>query len=150
MKKETGFSKYDNDGRVIYSESINCNGDTIRHYYEYDDLGRRVVYRQRMYDPDFKTGEMDDLLILEELTIYYRDGSSYKSNANFVTGILRETSINNMGREVNIKEFSMDTGYGTEKIWNAYRNTYDIRMTYNAFIPYALPIRYSLCSYFNR
>ena len=36
-KKGTGFSKYDKNGNVIYSESIGNLGETVRHFYFYDD-----------------------------------------------------------------------------------------------------------------
>ena len=38
FKKGSGFSKYDRNGNVIYSESIGRKGETVRHFYNYDDI----------------------------------------------------------------------------------------------------------------
>ena len=64
FKKGSGFSKYDRNGNVIYSESIGRKGETVRHFYNYDDFGRRIYY---------KKVELDS--VFEESIDYYIDGS---------------------------------------------------------------------------
>ena len=38
-------SKYDHKGNVIYSESLDLEGMTVRHFYKYDQNDRRIYYK---------------------------------------------------------------------------------------------------------
>lgn len=143
-KKGTDYSRYNEQGLVTYSESIGYRGDTVRHYYDYDAQGRRIQYIERIYEPNIDTGDLDDLVILEEHTIYYDNGDRYIQNANFDTGILTQKYINSMGRELKIKSFDMTTGYGTVMTYNSYRDCYDIKNIIEVFIPYALSIKWEI------
>ena len=69
-KKAIGFSRYDSKGNVVYSESLKKEGETVRHFYSYDDFGRRIHYRK----------EEDDN-IFDESTTYLDNGYiTYKTD----------------------------------------------------------------------
>lgn len=116
FKKSSGFSRYDNMGNVIYSESIGKNGETVRHFYKYDDFGRRIEYSE--------LDENSNIIIIEH-TSYENNGNVYK----YIWDDIHHTStimiINSMGRTVYSKFVNSDTGQYTINTYNNYKDRND-------------------------
>lgn len=123
FKKGTGFSRYDSDGNVIYSESIGNAGEIVRHFYFYDDLQRRTHYSREEKDNVFS-----------EFTKYYNDGSKeiLSFNSNDCGGYCHKL-YNNMGRM--IKEIIEDSaGNIIHKDYDPYTGKYIIKKGKSPYI----------------
>lgn len=121
FKKGSGFSKYDRNGNVVYSESIGRKGETVRHFYNYDDIGRRIYY---------KKVELDS--VFEESIDYYIDGSYIINTSIMPEHTFCKREYNSMGRI--IKEVSEDReGNIAHKVFDPYRNRYNITKTKSPF-----------------
>lgn len=118
-KKGTGFSKYDKNGNVIYSESIGNLGETVRHFYFYDDLNRRIRYRRE---------EM--LNTFEEVTEYFNDGSKQITTSNSNSSGWCTRMYNNMGRMIDEQTVD-DCGNMIHTIYK-----HDTYVTFKSKIPY--------------
>lgn len=121
FRKGSGFSKYDKDGNVIYSESIGRKGETVRHFYNYDNFGRRIYY---------KKVELDT--IFEESIDYCTDGSYTINTSIMPEHTFYKRVYNSMGRI--IKEVSEDReGNIVHKVFDPYRNHYIITKNKSPF-----------------
>lgn len=148
FKKGHGFSRYNEQGLVIYSESIGSTGNTITHHYEYDELGRRIHYYQKTWDYDPAEGDEFEYIIFEEFTVYYDNGSSWvraidynaKNIYGLMTGAITERTIDSNGRNQQIKSYDMVTGFGTLTVYDAYKNAYFTTDIREVFIPHGIPV----------
>lgn len=123
-KKAIGFSRYDSKGNVVYSESLKKEGETVRHFYSYDDFGRRIHYRK----------EEDDN-IFDESTVYLDNGYIQVASYNMSNDCYNNHSIklyNTMGR---IIEETTEDVYGNiiHRVYNTYKDSYDIIKAINPF-----------------
>lgn len=125
-KKGYGFSKYDNEGRVIYSESKGVYGELIKHHYKYDTLGRRTYYAE--YNNDER--------ILEEWYTYI-DNLTYETIIWYREEVFIQKTINSMGREIYIKTIILKDNQNTStiKTYNSANGTYDIKQSAELFVP---------------
>lgn len=125
-KKGYGFSKYDNEGRVIYSESKGVYGELIKHHYKYDALGRRIYYAE--YNNDER--------ILEEWYTYI-DNLTYETIIWYREEVFIQKTINSMGREIYIKTINLKDNQNTStiKTYNSANGTYDIKQSAELFVP---------------
>lgn len=119
-----GFSKYDNEGRVIYSETKNPNGDITKHHYNYDSLGRRIYY------DEYNNGE----LILKE-TKTYINNLTYVESIWYKENVYKISIVNNMGRELMIKTINLNDNTSITKTYNVKTCTYDTKQSIEFFIP---------------
>lgn len=110
-----GFSKYDSNGNVIYSESIWQDGWKVRHFYKYDEFNRRIEYKRVVLDENFTT--------YEEYITYYSNGAktiyTYNSNTK-ITGI---KEYDGSGRMLSEKIIDIN-GFYTYKGYNQYTKKY--------------------------
>jgi len=142
FKKGTGFSKYDSEGRVTYSESIDSEGETIRHFYKYDSLGRRVQYKTTYFDID-NCEVLEEYTIYEENTYYYDDGSMLVMKADWGKNDpyrhhYTEEHITSMGRKDYIKYVDMATGHCIIKRFNYDNRRYEtVSDSQQLFVPYS-------------
>lgn len=111
-----GFSKYNQDGLVTYSESRDKSGNLIKHYYEYDELGRRIHYIQT---------DINGKFIIEERTYYHPDGYKSIYMTFYKEKTYSERCIDRCGREVYIKSVDATTHIGKVKELDVYRNRYN-------------------------
>lgn len=112
FKKGVGFSKYDSNGNVVYSESVGRNGETVQHFYEYDNLGRRNKYSE----------VSNSGILMVEYTRYDNTGSVYKYIWNEIHHTSTIKIINNMGRVTYSKTINSDTGKYTTTIYDSYKD----------------------------
>ena len=110
-----GFSKYTQDGLVTYSETKEKSGNLIKHYYEYDDSGRRTHYIQT---------DIDGRFIMNEYTYYYPNGYKRIYVSFYKEKTYCERLIDRCGREVYIKSVDATTHLGKVKELDTYRNKY--------------------------
>ena len=126
-KKRTGaygFSKYDNEGRVTYSESKGVDGELVKHHYSYDDIGRRVYYAE--YN--------NDVLTLEERKSYINN-LTYVESIWYKENVYKTTIVNDMGRELMIKTINLNDNTSITKTFIPSIGTYDIKQSIEFFIP---------------
>jgi hypothetical protein len=149
FKKGTGFSKYDSSGRVIYSESISSEGETIFHFYKYDDLGRRIEYKKCYYDiDDCEVMQMYTTYI--ENTIYMDDGSMIVMKCDWGMNDpykhhYTEEHINPMGRKYCVKYLDTATGHCTIRRYNYDTRKYEVIFDgQELFVPYGWPLVYAI------
>lgn len=112
--KSGGFSKYDNNGNVIYSESVGIEGETVRHFYFYDEFGRRIRYKKE-----------ESNNIFEEYTKYLNNGSKEVISIILPSYTMCIRKYNNLGRLLE-EETQDKEGNGIRRIYDAYRDTYNI------------------------
>lgn len=117
IKMKKGFSQYDRKGNVIYSESIWEKGETVRHFYQYDDSERRIMYKRII--------ESDIPEIYEEYTTYYDNGNKSVYVYNNISKITNIRVYNNLGRLLSEKIIDIN-GYYTYKVYNQYTRKYEI------------------------
>lgn len=121
FKKGSGFSRYNKEGNVIYSESIGNEGETVRHFYDYDSQQHRIYYRKEEINSTF-----------EEITEYSNNGYKTVYTSIMPEHIFYTRIYNSMGRM--IEEVSEDK-YGNiiHKVFDAYRNQYTISKSKSPF-----------------
>ena len=141
FKRGTGFSKYDSEGRVTYSESIDSEGETIRHFYKYDNTGRRIQYRKTYFDID-NCEAMEEYTIYTEDTIYHDDGSMVIIKMDWGKNDpyrhhYTEEYINPMGRKYCVKYIDVSNGHCTIQRYNYNTRKYEtIFDGQELFVPY--------------
>lgn len=126
-KKRTGaygFSKYDNEGRVTYSESKGVDGELVKHHYSYDDIGRRVYYAEYS----------NDILTLEERKSYINN-LTYVESIWYKENVYKTTIVNDMGRELMIKTINLNDNTSVIKTFIPSTGRYDIKQSIEFFIP---------------
>lgn len=126
-KKKTGaygFSKYDNEGRVTYSESKGSYGELVKHHYSYDNMGRRVYYAE--YN--------NDVLTLEERKSYINN-LTYVESIWYKENVYKTTIVNDMGRELMIKTINLNDNTSITKTFIPSTGTYDIKQSIEFFVP---------------
>lgn len=126
-KKRTGaygFSKYDNEGRVTYSESKGSYGELVKHHYSYDDIGRRVYYAEYI----------NDVLTLEERKTYINN-LTYVESIWYKENVYKTTILNDMGRELMIKTINLNDNTSVTKTFIQSTGIYDIKQSIEFFIP---------------
>lgn len=126
-KKKTGaygFSKYDNEGRVTYSESKGSYGELVKHHYSYDDMGRRVYYAEYS----------NDVLVLEERKSYINN-LTYVESIWYKENVYKTTIVNDMGRELMIKTINLNDNTSVTKTFISSTGTYDIKQSIEFFVP---------------
>lgn len=114
-KKGSGFSKYNQDGQVVYSESVGGKGEKVRHFYKYDEFQRRNYYYRETCDSSF-----------EEITIYSDNGGKIIQTHHCPALLTCIRVYNKNGRllEEHIKDDK--TGQVIHKNYNTYTDRYDI------------------------
>lgn len=122
--KPYNFSKYDNEGRVTYSESKGSYGELVQHHYKYDNLGRRVYY-----------AEYTDYSITMEETKMYIDNLTYVDIMWYKEKVYMRKIINSMGRELLIKTINLNDYTSETKTYDTEKCTYSIEKGYELFVP---------------
>ena len=130
-----GYSKYDDNGNVIYSENRleglgHSIGPLCKHYYKYDDRGRRIFYKEVIvYD--------DGTLFtrFEETKTYRNNGTVFITRTYYDTFIYCTELVNSMGRELYSKTIDMTRHTSTERVFNFMTNRYDVKHNMEFFIP---------------
>ena len=119
-----GYSKYDEDGRVIYSESTTKEGELLKHHYKYDSFGRRVYYESYT----------DNALTLKEYTSY-RGNDKHITRIFYNERVYTDLVINGMGRIVYTKEVDLNTNVSYTSTYNNSTGLYDTVNTPELFVP---------------
>jgi hypothetical protein len=119
-----GYSKYDEDSRVIYSESTTKEGELLKHHYKYDSFGRRVYYESYT----------DNVLTLKEYTSY-RGNDKHITRIFYNERVYTNLVINGMGRIVYTKEVDLNTNISYTSTYNNSTGLYDTVNTPELFVP---------------
>lgn len=119
-----GFSKYDNEGRVIYSESKGSFGELIKHHYKYNDLGMRIYYAEYT----------NDELTLEESKTYIGN-LTYINTILYKENVYNKKIVNSIGREIYIKSINLNDNSSITKIYDSDTYTYNVQYGFEIFIP---------------
>lgn len=119
-----GYSKYDEDGRVIYSESTTKEGELLKHQYKYDSFGRRVYYETYT----------DNVLTLKEYTSY-RGNDKHITRIFYNERVYTDLVINGMGRIVYTKEIDLNTNISHTSTYNNSTGLYDTVNNPELFVP---------------
>jgi hypothetical protein len=110
-----GFSKYNPDSQITYSESRDRYGNLIKHFYDYDNTGRRIYYAQK------QDGEDDLVIIMEEFTKYHSNGYKNITTVFYKEKIITYRYLDIHGREINTRSIDTNTGITIEKEFDGYK-----------------------------
>lgn len=93
--KHVGANKRDANDNIIYYESLSYYGFVIRHYQEYDNLNRRISYKDTEGNSSIYTYFRDTNTVIHEEEIYIDKGikSLRISNYNRYGCIIDKTVI---------------------------------------------------------
>jgi hypothetical protein len=116
-----GFSKYDGNGNVIYSQGVGSLGEVVHHFYSYDNFGRRISYKKQ-----------DSVNLFEEKTAYNDDGSKIIRSYDIPSYTFYKRLYNRNGRM--IEETIIDhNGNIVHKVYDPYNDKYNVYRTREPF-----------------
>lgn len=135
----SGYSKYDDKGNVVYSETRTKNGGYIKHYYDYDELNRRVCY-SKMYAESRDYDEVDCEPLFEETTYYVENNMKVIKSIWYDTNIYMIKHINKFGREIYTKTIDLSNRTSVTKVYDPVHNTYTTYSNIEVFLNFELLI----------